>query len=126
VGWSRGRLGEAVSGYRRFLAAEGAHLVVAMAMAGVAAAALSACAYAVVLLLPVQSWVLGAADSYSHFATLPVGLWTLAALIELAQRSLPTAVRARPESRAIHDQANPHREEAARHGALPHVGASTP
>ena len=44
-----------------------------------------------VLLLPSQSWVLAAADSYAHFATLPVGLWTLAALIELAERSLPTA-----------------------------------
>jgi hypothetical protein len=35
--------------------------------------------------------VLPAADSYAHYATLPVGLWTLAALIELAERSLPSA-----------------------------------
>ncbi len=60
---------------------------------------LAAAAYAVVLLLPVQSWVLAAADSYAHFATLPVGLWTLAALIELAERSLPVASLARPISR---------------------------
>jgi hypothetical protein len=44
-----------------------------------------------VLLLPAQAWVLPAADSYAHYATLPVGLWTLAALIELAERSLPSA-----------------------------------
>ena len=68
----------------RLLAAEGGHLVAALAMAGVAAGVLSAVAYAIVLLLPAQSWVLNAADSYAHFLTLPVGLWTLAALIELA------------------------------------------
>ena len=66
---------------------------------------LSAAAYAVVLLLPAQSWVLNAADSYAHFVTLPVGLWTLAALIELARRSLPTALRARPATRQAHSQA---------------------
>ena len=62
-----------------------------MAMAGVAACVLSALAYSVVLLLPPAGWVLPAADSYAHYATLPVGLWTLAALVELAQRSLPVA-----------------------------------
>ena len=51
------------------------------------------------LLLPAQAWVLNAADSYAHFLTLPVGLWTLAALIELAQRSLPTAVPAHAADR---------------------------
>jgi hypothetical protein len=126
VAWSRGRLGEALAGYRRLLAAEAAHLVVALAMAGAAAAVLAAAAYAVVLLLPVQSWVLGAADSYAHFATLPVGLWTLAALIELAQRSLPAAVRAQAPARASHAQSASPREEPARQDALPQVGASTP
>ncbi len=126
VAWSRGRLGEALAGYRRLLAAEGAHLVVALAMAGIAAAVLAATAYAVVLLLPVQSWVLGAADSYAHFATLPVGLWTLAALVELAQRSLPTAARARPQTRAIYAQSTPRREEPAHEDALPPVEASAP
>ena len=125
VAWSRGRLGEALAGYRRLLAAEAAHLVVALAMAGVAAAVLSAAAYAVVLLLPVQSWVLGAADSYAHFATLPVGLWTLAVLIELARRSLPTAVRAQPQARAVHGQSAIQRGGPAHQDALPPVGAST-
>src|SRR5207237_8792813 len=113
VAWTRGRLGEAISGYRRLLAAEAGHLIVALAMAGTAGAALAAAAYAVVLLLPVQTWVLGAADSYAHFATLPVGLWTLAALIELAARSLPTAALAQPDSRATHSAADPEPEQSA-------------
>ena len=91
VAWSRGTIRGAIAGYRRLLAAEGGHLVAVVAMAGVAAGLVAAAAYAVVLLLPVQSWVLAAADSYAHFATLPVGLWTLAAFIELAERSLPAA-----------------------------------
>jgi hypothetical protein len=91
VAWGRGTIRGSIAGYQRMLAAEGGHLVVALAMAGLAACVLSAAAYAVVLLLPSQSWVLAAADSYAHFATLPVGLWTLAALIELGERSLPTA-----------------------------------
>lgn len=89
--WTRGRVTDALAGYFRMLAAEGGHLVAALAMAGLATGVLSAAAYAVVLLLPVQSWVLGAADSYAHFLTLPVGLWTASAFVELAQRSLPTA-----------------------------------
>jgi hypothetical protein len=96
------------------LAAEGGHVIVALAMAAVAAGLASAAAYAVVLLLPAQSWVLGAADSYAHFATLPVGLWTLAALIELGERSLPLAsiaqsspIEERPVQ-TIADVAQPH------------------
>jgi hypothetical protein len=45
----------------------------------------------VLLSLPEQTWVLNAADSYAHYATLAVGLVTLSALIELAERSLPVA-----------------------------------
>ena len=104
VAWTRGRIGEAVAGYWRLLVADGAHLVVALAMAAVAATAVSAAAYAIVLLLPAQTWVLGAADAYAHFATLPVGLWTLAALIELASRSLPTATLAPPPARRAHSK----------------------
>ena len=98
VAWSRGRIGEAIIAYRRLLTADGGHLVAMLAIAASAATAFSATAYAVVLLLPAQSWVLNAADAYAHFATLPVGLWTLAVLVELAQRSLPVAPRARPRS----------------------------
>jgi hypothetical protein len=91
VAWGRGTIRGSIAGYQRILAADAGHLVVALAIAIVAAALMSAAAYAVVLLLPAQSWVLAAADSYAHFATLPVGLWTLAAMIELGERSLPLA-----------------------------------
>src|SRR5581483_5452882 len=76
VAWTRGRAGEAIAGYGRLLATEGGHLIGALAMAGVATGACAATAYAILLLLPAQPWVLNAADSYAHFATLPVGIWT--------------------------------------------------
>ncbi len=91
VAWSRGSLSEVLGGFKRLLQSQGGHLTVAIAMAGVAACALAGLAHSVVLLLPPAGWVLPAADSYAHYATLPIGLWTLAALIELAQRSLPVA-----------------------------------
>jgi hypothetical protein len=100
VAWSRGTLRGAIAGYGRLLAAEGGHLVAVVAMASVGSGLVAAAAYAVVLLLPVQTWVLGAADSYAHFATLPIGLWALAAFIELAERALPIASLVRPISRA--------------------------
>ena len=99
VAWSRGTVRGTIAGYGRLLAAEGGHLVAAVAMAGVGSGVVAAAAYAVVLLLPVQTWVLGAADSYAHFATLPIGLWALAAFIELAERSLPIATLVRPANR---------------------------
>ena len=99
VPWTRGSIRGRSPASGGSLTAEGGHLVAVTAMAAVATGVGTAAAYAVVLLLPVQSWVLPAADGYAHFATLPVGLWTLAALIELAQRSLPVASLARPMSR---------------------------
>ncbi len=99
VAWSQGTFRGALKGYGRLLSAEGGHLIMAIAMAGVAASLLTAATYAVVLLLPVQTWVLGAADSYAHFASLPVGLWLLAAFVDLAERSLPSAFIARPPTR---------------------------
>ncbi len=91
VAWSRGSIGEALWGFRRLLAEQAGHLLVALAMAGAAACLLAGLIYPLVLLLPPAGWVLPAADSYAHYLTLPVGLWTLAALIELAERSLPVA-----------------------------------
>jgi len=41
--------------------------------------------------MPASTWILNAADSYAHYLSLPIGLWTLAALIELGERSLPEA-----------------------------------
>jgi hypothetical protein len=121
IAWTRGRIGEAIGGYGRLLAAEGGHLVAALAMAAVAAGSLAALAYAVVLLLPPQSWVLNAADSYAHFLTLPVGLWALAALIELGERSLPLASLARPAARTGETRAEP--KHPASRDALPPVAA---
>ncbi len=123
VAWTRGRIGEAIVGYARLLATEGGHLVAAIAMAAVAAGLLSAAAYAVVVLLPAQSWVLNAADSYAHFVTLPVGLWTLAAVIELAQRSLPMATTVRPAAGSAEAKSEPGRQHPSHHDVLPPVGA---
>jgi hypothetical protein len=97
VAWSRGTPGDALKGYLRLLSNEGGHLVAAVAAGGLAAGALSAVAYFVVLSLPTSTWALNAADSYAHYATLPIGLVLLAALIELGERSLPLARLARSE-----------------------------
>ncbi len=75
------------------------------------------------LLLPAQAWVLNAADSYAHFLTLPVGLWTLAALIELAQRSLPTAVPAHAADRGAVAKEEATRQLPSLLDAYPPVGA---
>ncbi len=123
VAWTRGRMGAAIVGYGRLLAAEGGHMVAALAMAGVAAGVVSAVAYAIVLLLPAQSWVLNAADSYAHFLTLPVGLWTLAALIELAQRSLPMASPARAAAHAADANGESGRQHPSLRDAHPPVAA---
>ena len=120
IAWTRGRIGEAIVGYGRLLAAEGGHLIAALAMAGVGTGLLSAVAYLIVLLLPAQSWVLNAADSYAHFATLPASVWTLAALIELGQRSLPTATAARS---SVLDQSEAGRQPAATRDSMPSVAA---
>jgi hypothetical protein len=96
VAWSRGTLGGAARGYARMLSAEGGRLVVVLALAGLACGVVSALAYLIVLSLPTSTWVLLAADSYAHYATLPVGLWTLAALVELGERALPEATLVDP------------------------------
>jgi phosphoribosylcarboxyaminoimidazole (NCAIR) mutase len=83
------------------LKAEGGHLVVALAAGGAAAGVLSAMAYMLVLSLPASTWALGAADSYAHYGTIPVGLILAAALIELGERSLPLANLANPESNEL-------------------------
>jgi hypothetical protein len=123
VAWSRGTIRGAIAGYRRLLTVEGGHLVAAVAMAGVASGLLAAAAYAVVLLLPAQSWVLAAADSYAHFATLPIGLWALAAFIELAERSLPTASLVRSAARREPAAIDPDGVGSSLHDARPSVAA---
>jgi hypothetical protein len=91
VAWTRGSPMQALRGYARMLATEGARLVIVLALGGLVAGSLAAVAYIAVLSLPAATWVLAAADGYAHYATLPVGLWTLSALVELAERSLPAA-----------------------------------
>ena len=126
VAWSRGRIGTAVVGYGKLLAAEGGHLIAALMMAAVATGLLSAIAYAILLLLPAQPWVLNAADSYAHFATLPVGFWTLAALIELGRRSLPTATPAHPAGKAARANGETGRAHSAEQDVLPPIAAPAP
>jgi hypothetical protein len=91
VAWSRGTIWGSLVGFKRLFAAQGGNLVVVLALATVAASVLAGSVYALLLLLPSQSWVLGASDAYAHYVTLPVGLWLLAAVIILAERSLPSA-----------------------------------
>ena len=86
--WSRGVRWGTARGFARLLAQDGARLVVALGLSAVAAGLLSSLAYALILSLPGAPWVLGAADSYAHYATLPVGLITFAVLVELGGRSV--------------------------------------
>ena len=108
VAWSRGTIRGSLVGFRRTSAAHGGHLVVVLAMAGAAAAVLAGSVYVILLLLPSQNWVLGAADAYAHYVTLPVGLWVLAAVVTLAERSLPSA--------AVHRFAGHSRQQLAQPG----------
>ncbi|QDV38256.1 hypothetical protein ElP_62070 [Tautonia plasticadhaerens] len=94
VPWCRGGVGAALGGYGRLLRAEGGHLVAALAIGGIAAGIPAGGSYLLMLSLPSQPWVLPAADSYAHYATLVVGLGVLAALVELGGRSASGAVPA--------------------------------
>lgn len=95
LAWSRGTFGSMLGGYRRMLREEGGHLAGFLLAGGALASALASATYLLVLALPAQTWVLAAADSYAHYATLPVGVLTLAGLVELGERSLPRATPAR-------------------------------
>jgi hypothetical protein len=89
--WGRGSIPEAVRGFGRLLGLDGGRLVAVAVMAALGCGAFSCAAYAILFLLPPAGWVLPAADAYAHYASLPVGLWTLAALLQLGERSLPSA-----------------------------------
>ncbi len=95
VAWGVGSINEAARAFGRLLAVEGARLAAVLGTAGLASALASSIAYFVVLSLPAAPWVLNAADSYAHYCTLPIGLLTLSALVELGERALPEATRAR-------------------------------
>ena len=87
VAWSSGSWSDALKGYARLLGADGGRLVALLTWISGAVGATSMLAYFAILAMPVQPWVLLAADSYAHYASLPIGLIGLAAMIELGSRS---------------------------------------
>lgn len=91
IAWSGGGLGEIRLGFGRTLRREGGRLTAVAVMAALACGGLSGLAYALLPALPPAGWVLPAVDAYAHYLTIPVGLWTLAAYIVLAERALPAA-----------------------------------
>ncbi len=105
LAWCRGGWGTTLRGYGRLLRCEGGRLVATLGLAGFAAGVPAALAYLVVLSLPSQPWVLPAADAYAHYATLPIGLATLSALVELGRPSVAatsaTEVAVRLEDAAV-------------------------
>ncbi len=104
VAWSRGSIGDALRGFKRLLEDQAGHLIVALAMAGVAAGLLVGLVYPLVLLLPPAGRSLPAADSYAHYVTLPVGLWTLAARLSWPNAHFPSLNRRGPLARARSEQ----------------------
>lgn len=96
VAWTRGTPGSALIGYARMLRAEGGRLAALLAGSCVAAGGVSALAYALVLSMPAQAWVLSAADAYAHYATLPIGLLLTSALVELGAAAVPAGAIEEP------------------------------
>lgn len=96
--WSGRTRSGLARGWFRLLRQEGGRVAVVVLAGGLAAGLGSALAYAALLALPNSSWGLLAADSYAHYATLPVGLVTLAALVELAGRSAPELPKPEPDA----------------------------
>lgn len=84
-----GGIGSTLSTFGRMLRAHGGRLAAATALGGMLVGAASGLVYLVVLALPARGWVLEAADSYAHLATLPLGLWLTSALVELAESTPP-------------------------------------
>ena len=89
VAWSHGSIFTSFRTFGKLLRHEGGRLLAVLALCGAAGGGLAFLAYMAVLALPPQPWILGAADSYAHYATLPVGMITLSALVGLASRYKP-------------------------------------
>lgn len=89
--WSRGGFRGALEVFWALLRRQGARLAVSILALSLGTVAVTVPAYAILLALPPQSWVLSAADSYAHYGTLFVSLLGLSALVELGQRVLPEA-----------------------------------
>ncbi len=94
--WCRGTMGSALDGYGRLLKYNGGRLLATIGLGGLAAGIATGITKWLLLSLEPQSWVLMAADSYTHYATLFVGLITLSALIELGSQTVEVAAKAVP------------------------------
>ena len=88
---SRGSVLGTIRGYGRVLKAEGGRLAALVALIALGVGATSSVAYFAVLAMPTQPWLLLAADSYAHYASLPIGLLGVAAMVELGSRVRETA-----------------------------------
>jgi hypothetical protein len=88
VAWNGGDPWASLSGYVRLLRTSGGRLLGVLLWGGLAAGMASAAIYSLVLALPPQGWVLASADGYAHYATLPVGLLVLSAMVELGRSSV--------------------------------------
>jgi len=100
-----GSVGGTLRGFFALLRAHGGRLVAVAGVAGSAAGALAGAAYLLVLSLPPQPWVLAAADSYAHYATVPIGLLTVAALVELGASLRPAEAELPKPSAAVEEVA---------------------
>lgn len=69
--------------FLKLFRAQGGRLVAVILGCSVASAALSTLVYTILLQLPPQPWLLAAADSYAHYASLLVGLLLVVTLVEL-------------------------------------------
>lgn len=98
LAWSRGGAGSAWRGMLRLARSEGGRILALTLLGTAVSGIVSALAYLILLSFPASSWLLLAADSYAHLATLPIALLTLAALVDLGERTLPTATLAEPNS----------------------------
>jgi hypothetical protein len=82
-----GRFREGIAGIWSVMKAEGGHLAGAVLLGSITCAVAGGVVYAILLALPIQGWVLTAADSYSHYATLLTGLILAGALVEIGHRA---------------------------------------
>jgi hypothetical protein len=94
LAWGRGSWKATLKGYGRLLRAEGGRVLAIAVATGILCGLCSAAAYVLLFSLPASTWLLAAADSYAHYATLPIALVALACLIDLGERSLPVATLA--------------------------------
>ena len=100
-------------------------MVVVLAMSCTATVLLAGSVYALLLLVALAGLGPGAADAYAHYVTLPVSLWTLAAAIILAERSLPSAPLCTHVSAAANIEAQADLERDG-HGAQPLTASPAP